>query len=177
MGSEAVAPTKPRAEPGTLGHAAARIGLCGSARARHLAGERLGLVIGGDPELALQGLGAALVLAQRLAAAPGARIGAHQGALTKLGERVERHQPAAGLDRGIGLAGGILRGGQPLQDVANQGKRAVALGRQPFLKGLPNRYRNRPGIRRGTARRRPAASGRSRDRDKCSKRSRSTTTS
>jgi hypothetical protein len=99
-------------------------------------GERLGLGIGGNPELALEGLGTALVLAQRLAAAPGARIGAHQGTLAKLGERVERHQPAAGLDGGIGLAGGLLRGGQPLQDIANQGERAVALRRQPFLKGL-----------------------------------------
>jgi hypothetical protein len=98
--------------------------------------QRLGLGIGGNPEFALEGLGAALILAQRLAAPPGTRIGAHQRTLAKLGERVERHQPAAGLDGGIALAGGILRGGQPLQDVANQCQGAVALGRQPFLKGL-----------------------------------------
>ncbi len=122
--------------PGTLGRTAARVGLGDTARARHLVGQRLGLGIGGNPELALEGLGAALILTQRLAAPPGARIGAHQSALAKLGERVERHQPAAGLDGGIALAGGILRRGQPLQDVANQGERAVALGRQPFLKGL-----------------------------------------
>ena len=45
-------------------------------------------------------------------------------------------QPAAGLDGGIGFAGGILRRGQALQDLTNQRQRAVALGRQPFLKGL-----------------------------------------
>jgi hypothetical protein len=136
VGRAAVSDAIPRAKPRTLGHAAARIVLGDTARARQLVGERLGLGIGGNPELALEGLGAALILAQRLAAAPGARIGAHQSTLAKLRKRVERHQPAAGLDGGIGLAGGILRGGQPLQDVANQGERAVALGRQPFLKGL-----------------------------------------
>jgi len=55
--------------------------------------------------------------------------------LAVFGERVERHQPAPGLDGGLGLAGlGGRR--QPLQNVTDQGQRAVAFGRQPFLKGF-----------------------------------------
>jgi len=92
--------------------------------------------IGGHPEFALEDLSTALVLAQRLAAAPGARISAHQRALAKLGERIERHQPATGMNGGIGLAGGVVRRGQALQNVANQRQGAIALSRQPFLKGL-----------------------------------------
>src|SRR6516164_7360568 len=64
-GSQAVGQAKPpAAKPATLGRATARLALGGAAGARHLVGQRLGLGIGGNPELALEGLGAALVLAQ-----------------------------------------------------------------------------------------------------------------
>ena len=40
------------------------------------------------------------------------------------------------MNGGLGFAGGVVRRGQALQDVANQRQRAVALSRQPFLKRL-----------------------------------------
>jgi hypothetical protein len=64
------------------------------------------------------------------------RIGAYQRALSELGERVERYQPAPGLDGGLMLARRILCCRQPLQDIADHGERPVALGREPLLKWL-----------------------------------------
>ena len=110
--------------------------LPGSARTRDLVRQRLRLDVGRDAQLALQGLGAALVLPERFAAPSGTRIGAHQRALSELRERVEQHQPAAGLDCGIVLAGCVVLRGQSMQDIADHGERAVALRRQPFLKRL-----------------------------------------
>jgi len=75
-------------------------------------------------------------LAERFASATGTRVGAHQHALSEFGKRVEHHQPAPGLDRGLVLAGGVLLGAQPLQDLAYRREGAVALSRQPFLEGL-----------------------------------------
>ena len=105
-------------------------------RAYNLAGEGLGLGIGGHAELPLQRFGAIVVLAQRFAAAPGPRIGADQGALAELGKGVERHQPARRLYRSLMLAGFVLLCRQPLQDCADDVEHAIPLRRQPFLKGL-----------------------------------------
>jgi len=107
-----------------------------AARPRYLASERLRFRFRCHPELALQCLGAALILPQRFAAPPGARIGAHQRALTKLGEWIERHQPASGLSRCLMLTRSILLRAQALQDLANHPERAVALPGQPFLEWL-----------------------------------------
>ena len=124
------------ARSSALGSSAERIGLPSTVRACNLVGERLRLGIGRHPKLALQGLGAALVLPQRFAAAAGFGIGANQGTLAELGERVERHQPTSRLDCCLGLAVSNLLCCQSVQDVANQGKRAVTFGCEPFLKGL-----------------------------------------
>ena len=56
--------------------------------------------------------------------------------MSGLGERIECHQSVPGLDSGFKLARGILLRGQPVQDIANDGERAVALRREPFLKGF-----------------------------------------
>ena len=117
-----------------LDHASGEVGSSRSARAGYLGGERLRLHIGRNSQLALQGVRAAAILSERFAAAAGPCIGAHQRPLAEFGERIKRHQSAPGLNRRVVLAGGILLDGQPVQDIANHGQRAVPLGGEPFLK-------------------------------------------
>jgi hypothetical protein len=103
---------------------------------RYFAGERLRLDVGRNPEFALQGLCAGPILSKRFTSAPAARVGAHERALSELGERVECHQSPSGLDGRVVFTSGILLYRQPVQDIANHGERAVPLGREPFLKRL-----------------------------------------
>jgi hypothetical protein len=75
-------------------------------------------------------------LAERLTAATGTCVGAHQSALAEFGERVEGDQPAPRLDCTFVLAGSILLHVQAMQDIADRREGAVAFRRQPFLKRL-----------------------------------------
>jgi hypothetical protein len=113
-----------------------RIGLNGDTTSRYLIGKRLRLVIRGNPQLASQGLSATLVLSKCFSSPSCARICPDQRSLADLGQRVEQHQPAGGLDGCIVLASRFSRRGQAVQGVAGNHEGAVTLGRQPLLKRL-----------------------------------------
>src|SRR5262252_5402082 len=101
-------------------------------RTRDRVGKCLGFGVGCDTEFALQYLRANLVLPERLPPAPGPGIGAHQGALSEFGQRVEHYQATTGPHRGIVLLAAILLLYEPMQDPAHNGEGTVALCCQPF---------------------------------------------
>src|SRR5690349_11399982 len=120
----------PRYGIAVFGRELRRIVLPRRARTRDLICQQLRLDVRCDAQLALQGLGATPVLAKSFTSTSGVRIGADQRALSEFRERVEKNEPAAGLNCAVVLASRILLRAQSIQDVADRRERAVALCRQ-----------------------------------------------
>ena len=95
----------------------------------------VGLGLGRGAELALEGIHAELVLAQRGLTAAEARIEAHEGAMDGLLQRVQGEEAEAGLDGGLDGAGALVMGEQAGEGLDGELVQALALGGEPFLEG------------------------------------------
>ena len=95
----------------------------------------VGLGLGRRAELALEGVHADVVLAQRGLPAAQPRVEAHERAVDRLLQRVEGEEAQAGLDGRLGRAGALLVGEQSGERLDGELVQALALGGEPFLEG------------------------------------------
>jgi hypothetical protein len=97
--------------------------------------ELAGLGLGLDPELALEGGEALLVLAEGAPAAAEAEVEAHKGAVDGLLGGVEGEEAKAGLEGGLESAGVALEGEEAGEGLLGELAEALALGEEPLLEG------------------------------------------
>ena len=102
-------------------------------RLQDLLVQRLGLGLRLDAELAAEHGDALLVLPERRAPPPEVGVEAHQRAMHRFLQRVQREQSQRRLHARLGGAGPALLGEQPRQPLQRQLAQALALAQQPLL--------------------------------------------